>query len=105
MTVLEQDPVSVLAGGINKGLGLLSLTLSERNNSESLLVVHGLCKLEQKFSWVSTDLQDEDEWSLVVSIRIHHVHSHWLTLSVESSHVLGHIALKCEHELLTSEGL
>lgn len=60
MTILEQNPAAVLTFALNQILGLLRLTLTQRNRLQLLQETSFFGEFEKSVCWISTCRQNED---------------------------------------------
>jgi hypothetical protein len=105
VTVLKHYPVSANDSSFNKFVGLFTLTLTKGDGCKSFAVALLLGKFEERRSRIGTSGQNEDKWSLAVSVSVDYFHSGRLGFNEEFAHVFEHIKLEGESNLFGTECL
>ena len=103
MTILEENPLAILARVFDQIQSFLSLTLAKRNGVKRITEALISAKLVKHLCWVSTCRQNEDKWREFVCILIDAFHSCVLAFDIVLAKVSPDVILEGKHELLWSE--
>ena len=103
MTILKEDPLSLLLGLSDQLLRFDTLPLTKRYALDFAIILHLFGEFVETRDRVGTLGQDENHRRLAIAIMIDGVHGHCLILNIHLSELTVHVVGEGESQFLWAE--